>query len=115
MNFLAVCVLLAVAHVALVYYLANIVNLEYRTLFIVLMAANVAIGAYVSVMFPSWKQEFLNLVKHLGTASATTELLTVLGAFAASGLAGYYIIYQRYGGYGALFAFGGNMVVNAIV
>ena len=115
MNFLTVCIILAVAHVALVYYLANIVNLEYRTLFIVLMAANVAIGAYVNVMFPSWKTEFLNLLKHLGAVTATTELLTVLGAFAASGIAGYYIIYERYGGYGALFAFGGNMVVNSIV
>lgn len=115
MNFVTVCVALAVAHVALVYYLANIANLEYRTLFIILMVSNIAIGGYVSTMFPSWKTEFLNLVKHFGAASAATELLTILGAFVASGLAGYYIIYQRYGGYGALFAFGGNMVVNTIV
>lgn len=115
MDLLVACILLAVAHVVLVYYLAMVVGLEYRTLFIVLMAANAAIAAYVRTMFPSWKDEFFNLIKHAGTVKATTELLTILGAFIASGLAGYYIIYQKYGGYGALFAFGGNVVVNSVV
>ena len=115
MDFLIVCILLAVAHVALVYYLAMVVGLEYRTLFLGLMAANVAIAAYVRVMFPSWKDEFFNLIKYAGSVTATTELLAILGYFIASGLAGYYIIYQKYGGYGALFAFGGNIVVNTVV
>jgi hypothetical protein len=115
MDLLVACILLAVAHVVLVYYLANVVGLEYRTLFIVLMAANAAIAAYVRIMFPSWKDEFFNTIKHAGSVTASSELLTILGVFIASGIASYYIIYKKYGGYGALFAFGGNMVVNTVV
>ena len=115
MNVVAVCILLAVLHVVLVYYLANVVRLEYKSLFAALMIANVIIGVYIQSVIPTWKQQLREMIRHGSTEVVAIELLTLVGAFMASGLAGYYIIYKRYGGYGALFTFGGNVVVNALV